>query len=117
MWVDRDMSNALLDKDAQLTCQQQNPKRGESALRYDKYKAATSAKQLLALVLPELISKMIWRKAMSRSRNRGPSHHTCGTYVEAVWDVRGLHGGRVRRVQVLPGYEQARRARPLEALR
>jgi hypothetical protein len=41
--------NALLDKDAQLTCQQQNPKRGESALRYDKYKAATSAKQLLAL--------------------------------------------------------------------
>ena len=36
--------NALLDKDAELTCQQQNPKRGESALRYDKYKAATSAK-------------------------------------------------------------------------
>jgi hypothetical protein len=41
--------NALLDKDASLTCQQQNPKRGESALRYDRYKAATSAKQLLAL--------------------------------------------------------------------
>ena len=29
--------NALLDKDAELTCQQQNPKRGESAVRYDKY--------------------------------------------------------------------------------
>ena len=45
----RHMSMLSTDKDAELTCQQQNPKRGESALRYDKYKAATSAKQLLAL--------------------------------------------------------------------